>query len=124
MVCGVLPVLCQLRMLYRKLHATPIESMDLGWDRFKALLGKDEASAAKPSAALDKDLENEDLKPLEIMDLLADDELRKLYQNLLQQKNSCGSTLKDRDTKNVSEEEIATLDRASIKKEGTTRGAL
>ncbi|PHJ21154.1 prpf39 related [Cystoisospora suis] len=109
----------RLRMLYRKLHSTPIESMDLGWDRFKALLGKDEASATKTApGALDKDLENEDLKPLEIMDLLADDELRKLYQNLLEQKNSCGD--KDKDTKTVSDEEIAKLDRAAIKKEVST----
>lgn len=107
-------------MLYRKLHSTPIESMDLGWDRFKALLGKDEASASKTApGALDKDLDNEDLKPLEIMDLLADDELKKLYQNLLEQKNSCGD--KDKDTKTVSEEEIAKLDREAIKKEGTSK---
>ncbi|CBZ55927.1 PRPF39 protein, related [Neospora caninum Liverpool] len=44
----------RLRLMYHRLHSTPLESLDLAWERFKSLLGKDETSSAsgKPNVGL------------------------------------------------------------------------
>ncbi|KYK68326.1 PRPF39, related protein [Toxoplasma gondii TgCatPRC2] len=113
----------RLRLVYHRLHSTPLESLDLAWERFKSLLGKDETSSAsgKSNAGLlDAGLVDEEAcKSLEITDLLTDGEMRQLYLYLVEQKHLTSGKCVDAETsatQNAQEQQkVETMDREQIK---------
>ncbi|KEP65525.1 UNVERIFIED_CONTAM: hypothetical protein HHA_246760 [Hammondia hammondi] len=114
----------RLRLIYHRLHSTPLESLDLAWERFKSLLGKDETSSAsgKSNAGLlDAGLVDEEAcKSLEITDLLTDGEMRQLYLYLVEQKHLTSGKCVDAETSAIQnaqeQEKVETMDREQIKK--------